>query len=244
MGNVKRLDPLQPAFFSVTYGAGGSTRERTHATVMRLEEETSVDAAAHLTCVAPTCKARSTTSCAAIGTPVSATSSPCAVTSAGMGANTGRIRGYEYTPDLIAGLKKIAPFEVSVAGYPEITPIRPTNRPTSNLWRKVDAGAERALSQFGFEADDFLRFRDKPWRRASTPDRARHHPDVRFQGDHPMAGLCGSKVPAWISEIFEGLDDDVETRRMMAAAIVGDLCRDCAPADSTSSTSIRSTAPT
>ena len=128
---------------------------------------------------------------------------------------------------LVAGLKKIADFQISVAGYPEKHPdSADAKADLENLKRKVDAGADRCITQFFFECDDFLRFRDAAARAGvHVPIVAGVMPVSNFQGIQRMAGLCGAKVPAWLADMFEGLDDDVETRRMIAATVAGDLCR-------------------
>jgi methylenetetrahydrofolate reductase (NADPH) len=217
---VTRLTPLQPTFFSVTYGAGGSTRQRTH--------ETGIDAAAHLTCVAATQGeiddvARAYWD-AGIRHIVALRGDP----PGGMGGKYSvHPDGYENAAALVAGLKKIADFQISVAGYPEKHPdSADATADLENLKRKVDAGADRCITQFFFDADDFLRFRDRAAAAGiHVPIVPGIMPVSNFQGIAKMAGLCGSKVPAWLAEMFKGLEDDVETRRMIAATVAGDLCR-------------------
>ena len=167
---VTRLAPLQPTFFSVTYGAGGSTRQRTHETVARLKKETGVDAAAHLTCVGATQGeiddiARAYWD-AGIRHIVALRGDP----PAGMGGKySPHPGGYANAAELVAGLKKIGDFQISVAGYPEKHPdSADAQADLENLKRKVDAGADRCITQFFFEADDFLRFRDSAAQPAST----------------------------------------------------------------------------
>jgi methylenetetrahydrofolate reductase (NADPH) len=225
---VKRLTPLQPSFFSVTYGAGGSTRQRTHETVARLKDETGIDAAAHLTCVAATQGeiddiARAYWD-AGIRHVVALRGDP----PSGMGsAYTPHPGGYANAAELVAGLKKIGDFQISVAGYPEKHPDSlSVDLDLDNLKRKVDAGADRCITQFFFDADDFLRFRDEAKKRGiDVPIVPGVMPVSNFQGITKMAGLCGAKVPAWLAEMFEGLEEDLETRRMIAATVAGDLCR-------------------
>ena len=225
---IERLAPLKPTFFSVTYGAGGSTRQRTHETVVRLKKETGVDAAAHLTCVAATQGeiddvARAYWD-AGIRHIVALRGDP----PGGMGGKyCPHPGGYANAAALVAGLKKIGDFQISVAGYPEKHPdSADAKADLDNLKRKVDAGADRCITQFFFEADDFLRFRDAAAAaNVNVPIVPGIMPVSNFQGITRMAGLCGSKVPAWLAEMFEGLDEDVETRRMIAATVAGDLCR-------------------
>jgi methylenetetrahydrofolate reductase (NADPH) len=225
---ITRLAPLQPTFFSVTYGAGGSTRQRTHETVERLKKETGIDAAAHLTCVAATQDeidevARAYWD-AGIRHIVALRGDP----PSGMGGKyCPHPGGYANAAALVGGLKKIGDFQISVAAYPEKHPdSADAQSDLDNLKRKVDAGADRCITQFFFEADDFLRFRDAAAAaNVSVPIVPGIMPVSNFQGITRMAGLCGSKVPAWLAEMFHGLDDDVETRRMIAATVAGDLCR-------------------
>ncbi len=225
---VKRLTPLHPAFFSVTYGAGGSTRQRTHETVARLKSETGIDAAAHLTCVAATQGevddiARAYWD-AGIRHIVALRGDPPSGMGGKYAAHPG---GYENAAALVGGLKRIGDFQISVAGYPEKHPDSPdAQADLENLKRKVDAGADRCITQFFFDADDFLRFRDRATAAGiDVPIVPGIMPVSNFQGITKMAGLCGSRVPGWLANMFDGLDDDAETRRMIAATVAGDLCR-------------------
>jgi len=225
---VARLAPLKPSFFSVTYGAGGSTRQRTHDTVVHLKERTGIDAAAHLTCVGATRAeidevARAYWD-AGIRHIVALRGDP----PSGMGGKyTAHPGGYENAAALVAGLKRIGDFQISVAGYPEKHPDSPdAAADLENLKRKVDAGADRCITQFFFEADDYLRFRDRAGAAGiHVPIVPGVMPVSNFQAVSRISGLCGSKVPAWLADLFQGLDDDLETRRMIAATVAGDLCR-------------------
>ncbi len=225
---VTRLAPLRPTFFSVTYGAGGSTRQRTHDTVVSLKKKTGIDPAAHLTCVAATKGeiddvARAYWD-AGIRHVVALRGDP----PSGMGGKyTAHPGGYANAAELVAGLKKIGDFQISVAGYPEKHPDSPDAKADlENLKRKVDAGADRCITQFFFESDDFLRFRDRAVAAGvNTPIVPGVMPVSNFQAVTRIAGLCGAKVPAWLADLFDGLDDDLETRRMIAATVAGDLCR-------------------
>ena len=177
----------------------------------------------------PPRRTRSTKSRAPTGTPASATSWRCAaIRPPAWAASTARIPAATPTPPRWSrGLKKIGDFQISVAAYPEKHPdSADAQSDLDNLKRKVDAGADRCITQFFFEADDFLRFRDAAAAaNVSVPIVPGIMPVSNFQGITRMAGLCGSKVPAWLAEMFDGLDDDVETRRMIAATVAGDLCR-------------------
>ena len=225
---VTRLAPLHPSFVSVTYGAGGSTRQRTHDTVVRMKKETDIEPAAHLTCVAATRGeiddvARAYWD-AGIRHIVALRGDP----PTGMGGKySPHPGGYANAADLVGGLKKIGDFQISVAGYPEKHPDSPTpEADLENLKRKVDAGADRCITQFFFEADDFLRFRDRAAAAGiNVPIVPGIMPVSNFASIARIAGLCGSKVPGWMANLFEGLDDDAETRRMIAATVAGDLCR-------------------
>ena len=225
---IDRLAPLDPAFVSVTYGAGGSTRERTHSTVKRMIDETPLKPAAHLTCVAAT---RGEVNAIIRDYWSAGVRHIVALRGDPVGGAGGRYEphpeGYQWSTDLVTAVKAIGDFEVSVGAYPERHPESPTLfADIEMLKRKVDAGADRCITQFFFEADDFLRFRDKAAAAGvNVPVVPGIMPVSNFQGITRMAGLCGSKVPAWLAEMFEGLDDDVETRRMIAATVAGDLCR-------------------
>ncbi|HUO93030.1 MAG TPA: methylenetetrahydrofolate reductase [NAD(P)H] [Rhizomicrobium sp.] len=221
---VRRLEPLKPSFVSVTYGAGGSTRDRTHATVKRLVEETSLVPAAHLTCVGA--------SRSEVDDVV------CRYWEAGVrhivalrgdmpepGARyVPHPDGYQSTPELIAGIRKIAPFEISVSCYPERHPDSPSvDGDIDLLERKVAAGATRAIGQFCFSAETIAEFRDRVAARGlDIPIVPGLMPTTNFKGVARMAGRSGASVPPWLSRIYEGLDDDLESRRAIAAALLAD----------------------
>jgi methylenetetrahydrofolate reductase (NADPH) len=207
---VTRLAPLRPLFFSVTYGAGGSTRQRTHETVVRLRKETDVEPAAHLTCVGATQGeiddiARAYWD-AGIRHIVALRGDP----PAGMGATySPHPGGYANAAALVAGLKKIGDFQISVAGYPEKHPASSSvHADLDNLKRKVDAGADRCITQFFFEIDDFLRFRDAATAMGiNVPIVPGIMPVSNYQGICKIAGLCGSKIPTWFADLFDGAGD-------------------------------------
>ncbi len=221
---IKRLEPLQPAFVSVTYGAGGSTRERTHATVKRIVEETSLEPAAHLTCVAAS---RSEIDEIVQGYWGAGIRHIVALRGdmPGMeGPYQAHPDGYRSTPELIAGIRRIAPFEVSVSFYPERHPDSPNHHHDVELLKaKVDAGASRALGQFSFDNEATARFRDDAARAGvAVPIVPGVMPTTAFRGVERMASRCGASIPAWLSRAYDGLDDDVESRRIVAAAVLAD----------------------
>lgn len=220
--SVDRLLPLQPRFVSVTYGADGSTRTRTHNIVTRIQKSTTLTAAPHLTCVgAPKEEildiARNYWShgirhiVALRGDPPQG----CG------GKYVPHPGGFAYAVDLVKGLKSVADFEISVATYPEKHPEAPSEAfELENLKAKLDAGAQRAITQFFFDPEAFLRFRD---RCAAAGISASIVPGIlpitRFPQMLRMAQRCGASVPDWLVHRFDGLDDDADTRRMIAAAV-------------------------
>jgi len=224
---IKRLEPLGPSFVSVTYGAGGSTRDRTHGAVARIARETQLRAAAHLTCVGATREEVDEVMrdywAAGVRHLVALRGDP----PSGIGARYEPFPdGYAYASDLVEGALKIAPFEISVACYPERHPdSRNWNAEIDNLKRKLDAGAARAITQFFFEADVFLRFRDQA---ARAGIKATIVPGVmpvsNFKGARRMALAAGASVPDWLERLFDGLDKDPETRQLVAAAHAAELC--------------------
>jgi methylenetetrahydrofolate reductase (NADPH) len=219
--SVDRLAPLKPRFVSVTYGADGSTRTRTHNIVTRIQEVTSLTAAPHLTCVgapreeildiARNYWAHGIRHIVALrGDPPQGTTKY--VPPAG---------GFAYAVDLVKGLKSVADFEISVATYPEKHPEAPDDDfELQNLQAKIDAGADRAITQFFLDPTLFLRFRDKC---AAAGIRASIVPGIlpitRVPQLVRMAQRCGASVPDWLVNRFEGLDDDADTRRLIAAAV-------------------------
>ncbi len=226
---VTRLAPLAPRFVSVTYGAGGSTRERTHWTVCRIRRETRLEPAAHLTCVAASRGEIDDVARlywdAGIRHLVALRGDP-------PGGLEGRRYtphpdGYAYAADLVAGLLRIAPFEVSVAAYPETHPeAASAEADLDNLKRKIDAGAKRAITQLFFEADTYLRFRDRAAAASiAVPIVPGILPVTNFAQVQKFAASCGATLPQWMPPLFAGLDDDPDTRRLVAASIAAELCR-------------------
>ncbi|MGX7927717.1 methylenetetrahydrofolate reductase [NAD(P)H] [Tsuneonella sp. HG094] len=225
--SVQTLAPLEPNFVSVTYGAGGSTRERTHAAVERIIRETGIPAAAHLTCVDAT-KAEID----AIARDYWDIGVRHIVALRGDVAEPGaryapHPDGYENAADLVAGLRRIAPFEISVGAYPELHPDSADEAADlDNLKRKIDAGATRAITQFFFEPECFFRFRDKA---AAAGIDAEIVPGIMpvmsFASVQRMSGLCGTAIPHWMETLFDGLDDRPAARQLVSATVAAELCR-------------------
>lgn len=219
--SVQRLTPLQPRFVSVTYGADGSTRTRTHNIVTRIQQSTSLTAAPHLTCVgAPRDEildiARNYWQ-HGIRHIVALRGDP----PQGGGKYAPHPQGYAYAVDLVRGLRSVGDFEISVATYPEPHPEAPHAAfELDNLKSKLDAGAARAITQFFFDAEVFLRFRDSC---AAAGIKASIVPGIlpitRFPQMIRMAQRCGASVPDSLVHRFAGLDDDPDTRRLIAAAV-------------------------
>lgn len=222
---VQRLAPLSPAFVSVTYGADGSTRERTHEIVTRIHQETGLVSAPHLTCVGASRQevldvARRYRD-SGIRHIVALRGDP----PKGTGAYRPHPDGFAFAADLVAGLKTVADFEISVAAYPEVHPeAESAKADLDNLRRKVEAGATRAITQFFFDADAFLRFRDRATAAGiDVPIVPGVLPITRFPQMQKFADACGASVPDWLVERFDGLDDDADTRAMIAASVSIDL---------------------
>lgn len=223
--SVRRLAPLRPRFVSVTYGADGSTRDRTHNIVKRIARETGLTSTPHLTCVGAT---RAEVLDIArhywdqgIRSIVALRGDP----PAGQAHYTPHPGGFAYAADLVAGLKTVADFDISVAAYPDTHPEAPSPAfDIEQLKRKFDAGASRAITQFFFDIDRFLRFRDRCVAAGITgPIVPGLLPINRFSQMLNFANRCGAQVPQWLHERFAGLDDDPETRQMIAASVAIEL---------------------
>lgn len=226
-GAIETLAPLGPRFVSVTYGAGGSTRERTHATVARIARETAIPAAAHLTCVDA-----GRDEILDVAREYWAAGVRHIVALRGDPPRAGEKfqshpQGFENAAALVAGLKTVAPFEISVAAYPECHPDS-TDVATDldNLKRKIDAGANRAISQFFFSPEAFFRFRDAAL--AAGID-AEIVPGIlpvsNVAQTRKFAAMCGAAIPPWMDRLFEGLDDHPAARQLVAATIAAEMCR-------------------
>ncbi|MET0360912.1 MAG: methylenetetrahydrofolate reductase [NAD(P)H] [Sphingobium sp.] len=223
---IETLAPLAPRFVSVTYGAGGSTRERTHATVERIVRETNIPAAAHLTCVEAS---RAEIDEIARGYWAAGIRHIVALrgdTPTG-GPFVPHADGYDGAVSLVAGLKAIAPFEISVAAYPESHPdSADKSADLDNLKRKIDAGADRAITQFFFEPETFFRFRDEAAAAGISAEIVPGMmPVMNFASIKRMSALCGTAVPVWLGELFDGLDDHPEARQLVAGTVMAEQCR-------------------
>jgi methylenetetrahydrofolate reductase (NADPH) len=224
--SIETLAPLNPRFVSVTYGAGGSTRERTHATVERIVKETDLTPAAHLTCVGATRDEVDSIAKAYWNAGVRHI-----VALRGDPPEPGQAYrphpgGYANAAELVAGLKAVAPFEISVAAYPEVHPDSGcAESDLDNLLRKIDAGADRAITQFFFSADCFLRFRDRVAAiRPGVEIVPGILPVTNVATTRRFAGQCGAAIPDWLDRLFEGLDELPAARQLVAATIAGELC--------------------
>ncbi len=224
--SIQTLVPLNPRFVSVTYGAGGSTRERTHATVERILTETKLTPAAHLTCVGA-----SREDVDAVARAYWELGVRHIVALRGDPPEPGakyqpHPDGYRDAVELVAGLKKVAAFDISVAAYPEVHPDSSSRAfDLDNLKRKVDAGADRAITQFFFSADCFFRFRDEA---AAAGIEAEIVPGIlpvsNVATTRRFAQTCGASIPPWLDQLFEGLDDLPAARQLIAATVAAELC--------------------
>lgn len=225
--SILRLAPLKPQFVSVTYGAGGSTRERTHDTLKRLLKETTLTPAAHLTCVGATREEVD-----AVARDYWASGIRHIVALRGdapqdQAAYAPHPQGYAYAADLVAGLKKIGDFEISVAAYPEKHPEAASLfMDIEYLRRKIDAGANRAITQLFFNPEVYLRFRDLC---ASAGVKVPIIPGIvpigNFWQVQKFARMCGATMPPWIAKLFAGLEEDEQTHEMLAAAVAAEICQ-------------------
>ncbi len=225
--SIKKLEPLNPAFVSVTYGAGGSTRERTHNTVKRILNETTLTPAAHLTCVGADrgqiddviqqYKAEGVHHIVALRGDAPE----------GVNTYTPHPDGYANAAELVYGIRKLGDFEVSVAAYPEKHPDSPNlAADLDNLKRKLDAGATRAITQLFFEPDVYFRFMDHCQSYGiDVPIVPGILPVTNGNMLRTFVASCGAAVPAWLTDMFDGLDERPGTRQMVAAAIAAEQVR-------------------
>ena len=226
---IRRLEPLNPAFVSVTYGAGGSTRERTHRTVQRIISETTLRPAAHLTCVEASRDEVDEVidGYKAIGVDhiVALRGDPPGGDGIG-GAYAPRADGYANATELSRAISRVGGFDITVGAYPEKHPESPSiDHDIEVLKAKVDAGATRAVTQFFFDIEAFLRFRDRVRAAGvSIPLIPGIMPVSNFKGLSRMSAACGASIPGWLAAHFDGLDDDPETRKLLAASIAAETC--------------------
>ncbi len=219
--SIQRLAPLAPRFVSVTYGADGSTRERTHNVVTRIQRETALTGAPHLTCIGASRGEILDIARRYWDQGIRHIVALRGDAPAGTVLYQPHPDGFAYGADLVAGLRRLADFDISVAAYPETHPeAKSADQDLENLKRKADAGATRAITQFFFDADDYLRFRDRCVAAgisvAIVPGIL---PITRFPQVTRFAARCGARIPDWLAERFAGLDDDPDTRRLIAANV-------------------------
>ena len=223
---IGRLAPLQPRFVSVTYGAGGSTQERTHATITRLLAETSLVPAAHLTCVAAS---RAEVDAVArrywdagVRHIVALRGDP-----PGGAPYQPHPSGYDFAADLVTGLKRIGDFEISVAAYPETHPQAASPQADlEHLRRKFDAGASSAITQVFFDTNKYLDFLNRARSAGITaPIIPGIMPVSNFAQAQRISAMGGTSIPAWMADMFDGLDDEPETRQLVAASIAAEQVR-------------------
>ncbi|HEY2808145.1 MAG TPA: methylenetetrahydrofolate reductase [Steroidobacteraceae bacterium] len=219
--SIERLAPLEPRFISVTYGADGSTRERTHDVVTRIQRDTLLTGAPHLTCIGATRgEILEIARCywdQGIRHLVALRGD---LPQGQPGLAPGR-QGFSCAAELVAGLATVAPFDISVAAYPEVHPEAASARADlDNLKRKIDAGASRAITQFFYDTGKFLRFRDGCAAAGiAAPIVPGILPITRFPQVLRFAARCGASIPPWLHERIAGLEDDAETRRLIAASV-------------------------
>ncbi|MFZ1366359.1 methylenetetrahydrofolate reductase [Sphingorhabdus sp.] len=225
--SIVTLDPLKPRFVSVTYGAGGTTRERTHNTVARIARETRIPAAAHLTCVDA-----SKTEIAEIASAYWEAGVRHIVALRGDPPNAGGAfvphpDGYASAAELVEGLRKLHPFEISVSAYPETHPeALSAAKDIDFLKRKLDAGASRAITQFFFESETFFRFRDAVAAAGIDPEIVPGiMPVSNFAAIQRMSKMTGTAIPGWMAHLFDGLDDHPAARQLVAATVAAEMCR-------------------
>lgn len=225
--SLELLAPLGPSFVSVTYGAGGTTRARTHDIVTRIQAQTGLTAAAHLTCVGATRAEIDSIARAYLDAGIRHIVALRGDMPGGQLKYVPHDGGYAYAADLVAGLRRIGDFDISVAGYPETHPeAQSAEADLENLRRKVDAGANRIMTQFFMEPEDFLRYRDRVAAMGiAVPVVPGILPITNVDRTLSFAKACGAKIPTWMPTLFEGLDDQPKTRQLVAATVAAEQCR-------------------
>ncbi len=224
---IQTLEKLNPSFVSVTYGAGGSTRERTHNTVKRILEETSLKPAAHLTCVGATKEEVNSVIQDYYSAGVRSIVALRGDAPDGADGYQPHPGGYANAAELVKGIRDIGDFDISVAAYPERHPDSPSlAADLDNLKAKVDAGANRAITQFFFDADTYFRFLDHcDSYGIDVPIVPGILPVTNFKTLQSFASMCGASVPKWLGNLFEGLDERPQTRSLVAATVAAEMCR-------------------
>ena len=225
--SIQRLAPLNPSYVSVTYGAGGTTRERTHDTVSRIHKETKLEAAAHLTCVSATREEVDSVARQYWDAGIHHIVALRGDSPKGVYDCVSDTKGYLSAEHLVTGLKKIANFQISVAAYPESHPKASSpEADLDNLKRKIDAGATQAITQYFFNVDTYLRFLDRARTAGiSIPIIPGILPVTNFKRVAEFSKRCGTNIPLWMKDLFAGLDDDPKTRKLIAASLAAEQCR-------------------
>jgi methylenetetrahydrofolate reductase (NADPH) len=225
--SAERLAVLEPDFVSVTYGAGGTTQERTFKAIDWLQQETDLEPAAHLTCVGASRAEIDAIAERYWDAGIRRIVALRGDAPQGGGGYVPHPEGYAYAADLVAGLKRVADFDISVSAYPEVHPeARDAAADLDNLKRKLDAGASRAITQFFFDPDDYLRFLDKVLAAGITaPVIPGVLPIVNFERTRAMAESCKAAMPQWLVDLYADLEDDNEVRFPVAVSVAADLCR-------------------
>lgn len=225
--SINNLKSLNPDFISVTYGAGGSTRKRTHSTIERILKETNLKPASHLTCIGASKEeikeiAQNYWEMGVRHIVALRGDMPASSPNYQLHPN-----GYRYANELVAALKEIADFEISVAGYPEKHPEAPNfDVDIDNLKRKVDAGANRIITQFFFETDNYFRFVERCRKaKIEVPIIPGILPVTNVTQVKHFSKMCGAVIPKWMSDLFDGLDEREETRKLISAIVAVEQCR-------------------
>ncbi|MBD60188.1 MAG: methylenetetrahydrofolate reductase [NAD(P)H] [Citromicrobium sp.] len=227
---VQELKPLDPHFVSVTYGAGGSTRERTHKTVARIIQEAGLPAAAHLTCVNASRKETQRIAeqyWEAGVRHIVALRGDMPQEDGSLGPFKPHPEGYNSAEELVHGLKEVADFEISVSAYPEMHPdAKSQQEEIDYLKRKIDAGADRAITQFFFSPNTFFDYLEKTDKAGiDVPIVPGVLPITNVAKARQFAGQNGAEFPDWMDDLFEGLDDRPSARKLVAATVAGEMCR-------------------
>lgn len=224
---IQKLEGLKPRFVSVTYGAGGSTRERTHKTIARILQETALKPASHLTCVNATREEIQTIAREYWQMGVRHIVALRGDAPGGSGPYTPTPGGYDYAVDLVKGLKEVADFEISVAAYPEMHPeATSAAEDIKHLKAKCEAGATRAITQYFFNTEDYLRFRDACVKAGITvPIVPGILPIHQFSQTVKFSKMCGAGIPEWLRKLLEPLDQDPEIHRLLSVLIAAEQCK-------------------